>query len=95
MCHARNYHSEFGDTVCVKPRGDSLPIYSRDAELFTGSVESLEVWLRGIEWARKYDSLLLGDRHDQRRLRKEQDYRNDLMLKQIRTGRADGKNATD
>ena len=82
--------------MAVKPRdADSLPLYSRDAELFIGSLDALENWLTGIEWARKYDSMLFGGNHDQRRNRKEQDYRNNRMLQQIRTGRDDGKSKTD
>ena len=47
------------DYVAVMPEGDdALPIYSRDAELFIGTLDQLEVWLRGVDWARTYDSLL-------------------------------------
>ena len=97
MCHSRiDFNQQFGDVVAVKPRdADSLPLYSRDAELFIGSLDALENWLTGIEWARKYDSMLFGGNHDQRRNRKEQDYRNNRMLQQIRTGRDDGKSKTD
>ena len=35
-----------------------MPIYSRDAEVFCGTLEQLDVWLRGVEWARNYDYLL-------------------------------------
>lgn len=95
MCHSRvDFNQQFGDVVAVKPKdADSLPLYSRDAELFIGSLDALENWLTGIEWARKYDSMLFGSNHDQRRNRKEQDYRNNRMLQQIRTGRDDGKNS--
>ena len=59
LCHAKHYHNEFGDVVALKPKDiDSLPIYSRDAELFIGTLEELEYWLRGVEWARQYDELL-------------------------------------
>jgi hypothetical protein len=37
---------------------DALPIYSRDAELFIGSIERLENWLAGVQWARDYDMML-------------------------------------
>jgi hypothetical protein len=47
------------DMVALKPRDeDAVPIYSRDAEVFRGTLEELEVWLRGVEWAREYDTHL-------------------------------------
>ena len=47
------------DMVALKPRDeDAVPIYSRDAEVFRGTLEELEVWLRGVEWAREYDRVL-------------------------------------
>jgi hypothetical protein len=47
------------DMVALKPRNeDAVPIYSRDAEVFGGTLEELEVWLRGVEWAREYDRML-------------------------------------
>jgi hypothetical protein len=29
---------------------EALPIYTRDAELFVGSLERLEDWLAGVRW---------------------------------------------
>ena len=47
------------DMIALKPRDDdAVPIYSRDAEIFRGTLEELEVWLRGVEWAREYDGHL-------------------------------------
>ena len=51
--------NEYDDRVSVKPKdADSLPIYTRDAELFTGSLEQLRIWLQGVQWAREYDMML-------------------------------------
>ncbi len=85
MCQSRHgYHNEFGDVVGVKPKDThSLPVYSRDAEMFVGTIEALEYWLMGVEWARKYDSLLFGNKHQSNRERKEQDYRNYVLLKTL------------
>jgi hypothetical protein len=45
--------------VALKPRDeDAVPIYARDTEVFRGTLEELEVWLRGVEWARDYDRML-------------------------------------
>ena len=51
-------HREYGSRLSLKPINDKLPVYTRDAEVFTGTLEELEVWLRGVEWARNYDMLL-------------------------------------
>jgi hypothetical protein len=47
------------DMVALKPRDeDAVPIYAQDTEVFRGTLEELEVWLRGVEWARDYDRML-------------------------------------
>ena len=48
--------------------------------VFVGSIESLEMWLRGVEWARKYD-VMLGLSDDKKRQRKEQDERNRQLVR--------------
>jgi hypothetical protein len=77
------YHkSQLGDVVSLYPKDDhALPIFSRDAELFVGSIDDAEVWLRGIEWARDYDRMVMGKLNDKRRERKEQDYRNQELVR--------------
>ena len=89
LCHAQHYMNDFGDVVALKPRDECLPIYSRDAELFVGTIEELERWIQGFQFARKYDSMVMGKAHDARRDRREQDYRNQRLLKQIETGKAE------
>ena len=84
LSHAQHFHQEFGDVVALKPRDDCLPVYSRDAEVFIGTLEALEHWLQGLHFARKYDSLLLGKNYDAQRQRKEQDYRNRQLLNKIK-----------
>ena len=49
---------EDGDMVSVYPDGEALPIYSRDADLFTGTFGQLEVWMRGWMQAQQYDAML-------------------------------------
>ena len=67
----------------VPKDADALPIYSRDAELFVGTLEGLETWLQGVRWAREYDMMLkLSD--EDKRARKEQDDRNRILLKTIK-----------
>ena len=76
------YAKDPGDIVALFPNDrDALPIYSRDAQLFTGTIEELKIWLYGIEWARKYDRMTIGKEVDARRARKEQDWRNKELVK--------------
>ena len=49
---------ENGDMVSVFPDGEALPIYSRDADIFTGTFGQLEVWMRGWMQAQQYDAML-------------------------------------
>lgn len=71
---------DYSDRAGVKPKDtDALPIYSRDAELFTGTLEQIRTWLIGVKWARDYDMMLrLSD--DKKREKKETDYRAKRML---------------
>lgn len=79
------YHTQFGDVVALIPKDkDSVPIYSRDAEVFVGTLEELSVWLRGVEWARQYD-LLLRISDDKKRGRKEQDERNKQLVQRLKS----------
>ena len=73
------------DMVALRPRDcDAVPIYSRDAEIFCGTLEQLEVWLRGVEWARNYDYLLrVSD--EKKRARKEQDLRNKQLVQRLKS----------
>jgi hypothetical protein len=86
MCHSQSdYMNQFGDVVAVKPMDqDSLPVYSRDAELFVGTLDGLENWIKGIEWARRYDTMLFGAGHNDRRVKKEQSHRNHQLIKTIK-----------
>ena len=86
MCAGSHYYRDYGDVVTVRPKdAESLPIYSRDAELFVGTLEALEYWIQGIVWARKYDGLLFGRRHAANRLRREQNYRNQKLVETLKT----------
>ena len=78
------YQDHFGDVVALVPKDqNSLPIYSRDAEIFLGTLEDLEIWLRGVEWSRKYDQMIkVSD--DKKRQRKEQDVRNKQLVQRLK-----------
>jgi hypothetical protein len=65
---------------------DSLPIYSRDAELYIGSLERLEDWLHGVRWAREYDMMLrLSD--EKKRMAAEQKERNRQLMRTLKEGK--------
>lgn len=73
--------SQGDDYVAIKPKDqDSLPIYSRDAELFCGTIDDLESWFLGVEWARQYDDMIRLS-NQKKRERKEQDERNRILVK--------------
>ena len=77
--------------ICLKPMGDFLPHYSRGAEIYTGTIDDIDTWLRGIEWARNYDDML-GLSTDKKRSANEQSERVKQLMKTIKTGTLiDGK----
>ena len=87
---AKSKHGDWSDdhgALSLVPKDhEALPIYSRDAELFVGSLEGLETWLHGVRWAREYDMMLrLSD--EKKRARKEQDERNKNLLSSIKEGK--------
>jgi hypothetical protein len=87
---AKSKHSDWSDdhgALSLKPKDpDALPIYSRDAELFVGSLERLEDWLAGVRWAREYDMMLkLGD--EKKREAAEQKERNRQLMRTLKEGK--------
>ena len=81
------YDNNYGDNVALIPKdADSLPIYCRDAELFSGSLEAADYFMRGIEWARDYDRMVIAKDTDKKRERKEQDERNRILLRTLKDG---------
>ena len=68
--------NDISDRVALKPKdADAVPVYARDAEIFCGTLEELQVWVRGVTWAREYDTMLKLS-NTEKRERKEQDERN-------------------
>ena len=87
---AKSKHSDWSDdhgALSLKPKDpNALPIYSRDAELYVGSLEGLENWLAGVRWAREYDMVLrLSD--DKKRDKAEQKERNKNLMRTIKEGK--------
>ena len=72
------------DYVAIRPKDkEAFPIYSRDAELFCGTIDNLESFFAGLEWARQYDEMLkVSDK--KKRERKEQDERNRQLVRMLK-----------
>ena len=88
MKFAQYRHNDYNeDNVALIPKDqDSLPIYTRDAILFAGSLESADQWMQGVLWAREYDRMTVDRNLDAKRVRKEQDERNRQLLKTLKDG---------
>jgi hypothetical protein len=87
---SKSKHSDWSEdhgALSLVPKDvDALPIYSRDAELFVGSLERLEDWLHGVRWAREYDMMLkLSD--DDKRAKAEQKEKNRILMRTIKEGK--------
>lgn len=52
------YASHRSDQLALKLVGENYPLYSRDVDMMTGSVDSLTDWLRGFEKALNYTQML-------------------------------------
>ena len=61
-----DWSEDHGALSLVPKNADVLPIYTRDAELFVGSLERLEDWMAGVRWAREYDMMLKLSDEDKR-----------------------------
>jgi hypothetical protein len=76
------HDDRYGDNVALIPKdNDALPIYTRDAILFAGSLEGAGHWMQGLLWAREYDRMLIDKNTDAKRQRKEQDERNKQIVR--------------
>jgi len=75
------HDDSFGANVALIPKdSEVLPIYSSDAQLFVGTLESAASWMQGVMWARDYDSMVIDKKLDDKRKRKEQDERNKQLV---------------
>jgi hypothetical protein len=87
---AKCKHGDFTDlhgALSLVPKdADALPLYSRDAELFVGSIERLEDWLAGVKWARDYD-MMCRISTDEKRSEAEQKVRNRQLMRTLKEGK--------
>jgi hypothetical protein len=87
---AKSKHGDWTDShgaLSLVPKDlDALPMYSRDAELFVGSLERLEDWLAGVQWARDYDRMCKIST-DKAREAAEQKERNRQLMRTLKEGK--------
>ena len=85
---AYKHDDMYGESVALIPKdSNALPIYSRDAVMFVGSLEGADCWMRGVLWAREYDRMAVDRNLDKKRERKEQDERNQQLAKTLKDGK--------
>lgn len=76
-------YREYGDVMAVMPTDDALPIYSRDAELFCGTLDELSRWLQGATWMHDYYSML--KLIDGKKVQKKEDgIRHDRLVQKLK-----------
>ena len=81
-----DWTDDHGSLSLIPKDADALPIYSRDAELFVGSLERLEDWLSGVKWAREYDRMCKIST-DKARTAAEQKERNRQLMRTLKEGK--------
>ncbi|CAB4130017.1 hypothetical protein UFOVP116_228 [uncultured Caudovirales phage] len=78
--------SDGRDLISLRPLDDKLPTFSRDAIIFTGTFQELDLWLRGAEWNRWYLTSIIGVTTADKIATKEDKVRQQQLLETIRTG---------
>ncbi len=73
------------DTIALIPLDENLPIYNREAEVFSGTLQDIDKWICGVEWSRNYDNLMMS-KNDEKRQTAERKYQQRELLKTIRDG---------
>lgn len=73
------------DTIALMPLDEYLPVYNREAEVFTGTLQDIDKWLQGATWARNYDDLMKVS-NDEKRKVAENKYQQKELLRVIRDG---------
>lgn len=74
-----------GDLVSLMPLdSEALPVYTRDAAIFTGTIQEVEAWICGVAWRDTYTQLLkLTTPEDITKA--EQNYRNEQLMIKLKT----------
>lgn len=84
LAYPKHRSSTDEDTVALIPKdADSVPLYARDTEFWSGSTTEVEAFLRGIMWSRQYDEMLAVSSTTLRE-KKEQGVRNRQLMETIK-----------
>ena len=78
-------NSQEVEIVAVYPSVTGLPHYARDAELFIGTLDDVQLWISGVQWLTAYYNLL-GIDNGAKREQKEQAERERQLLHALGTG---------
>ena len=82
---AYRHDDSFGANIALIPKDrDALPIYSRDAVMYVGTLEGADKFMQGVLWAREYDRMVVDRKMDEKRVRKEQDERGRQLIKMLK-----------
>jgi len=82
---AYKHDDRYGENIALLPRDqDALPIYSRDACLFAGTLEEADRFMQGVLWAREYDRMTIDRNLDKKRAQKEENERNLQLVKRLK-----------
>ena len=73
------------DVVVIYPSEKGLPHYARDAELFIGTLDDVQLWLFGIQWMASYIAMI-GVDTGTKRIAKEEAERERQLLYALRNG---------
>lgn len=87
---ASKYSGMEFDTIALVPLDEHLPVYNREAEVFQGTLQDISSWIRGVEWSRNYDNLMMS-KNDEKRETAERKYQQRELLKVIRDGEREKK----
>ena len=72
------------DEVALYPDGDALPIFSRDADIYTGTFGQVETFLNGWVRAQQYDSMLrMSDEKKRKKYEDKVRERNRLVVERL------------
>lgn len=70
------------DMVSLYPAEETLPVYSRDAEIFTGSFRDCEIFMTGWVKAQSYDMMLRMTDDKKRKRYEDKERERQLFMKE-------------
>jgi len=69
--------------ICLVPLDDNYPSYTREAVIASGTMEELNEFLNGLEWAKQYYRDTLRLYTDAAVVKKEQSIRNRILMNRL------------